>query len=159
MKKKEKVVFFMLIFGLSSCIIQKQIITQPPREIRIKVTRIVQISLTPIPRNTSTPTPTLQPIDSVRTQTAELIGTPIVADSSCFLTAYTQAEINSCSISRKNEMEKQMVWLITTIEENGYPYDSNQDLKNIFTISNRLGRFYKTRMCISVWIKHCGKQW
>jgi hypothetical protein len=119
-----------LVLGLTACMGNTQTATpNPPVLVTVEVTRIVQITTTPVPPKTSTPTSTLKPIDASNTQTAELIGTPIVANIECYLTAITQSDLNSCAASRRDEMEKQMAGLINAVKEGSYPYDSEKELQ------------------------------
>jgi uncharacterized protein YecT (DUF1311 family) len=121
---------FVLVLGLTSCMSNTQTATpNTPVLVTVEVTQIVQITATPVPEKISTPTPTLRPIDASSTQTSELIGTPIVANIECYLTAITQSDLSSCAASRRDEMEKQMAVLINAIKEGSYPYDSEKKLQ------------------------------
>jgi uncharacterized protein YecT (DUF1311 family) len=115
--------------GLTSCSNTQTATPISSVLVTVEVTRIVQITTTPVPPKTSTPTSTLKPIDASNTQTAEVFGTPIVANMECYLTAITQSDLNSCAASRRDEMEKQMAVLINAIKEGSYPYNSEKKLR------------------------------
>lgn len=108
--------FFALILGLNSCSNLQIAIPTSPNVVIVEVTRIVQITTTPVPIETLTPSPTLEPADVSSTQTAKLIGTPIVADMECYWTATTQSDLNNCAVTRNDELEKQMATLINAIK-------------------------------------------
>jgi uncharacterized protein YecT (DUF1311 family) len=114
--KNSYVWFFVLLLGLTSCS-NSQVGNQTFPTVVMEVTRIVQITTTPIPEKTSTPTPTLKPVDAMSTKTSELIGTPIAANWECYETAVTQGDLNNCSNIRRDEMEKQMTGLVNAIKE------------------------------------------
>jgi uncharacterized protein YecT (DUF1311 family) len=115
--------------GLTSCSNTQRATPISSVLVTVEVTRIVPITTTPVPPKTATPTSTLKPIDASNTQTAEVFGTPIVANMECYLTAITQSDLNSCAASRRDEMEKQMAVLINAIKEGSYPYNSEKKLQ------------------------------
>jgi uncharacterized protein YecT (DUF1311 family) len=84
--------------------------------IAVEVTRIVQITTTPILTETITPAPTLDEMDKLRTAIANEIGTPIVASKECYKTAQSQMELNACAGARLQELEKQMTELLKVHE-------------------------------------------
>jgi uncharacterized protein YecT (DUF1311 family) len=92
------------------------------------VTRIIQVTTTPIPTYTSTPAPTLDQMDKGATAIAKEIGTPIVVSDDCYETALTQLEINSCAIGRRTELEKQMSELLKNLDER-YRLYSQEELE------------------------------
>src|SRR5688572_3317000 len=102
---------------LTSCSGSSQSIEITPTAITVEVTRVVQITTTPIPTYTATPAPTLELMDTLATVMAEEIGTPIVVSDDCYETALTQLEMNSCAIERREELEKQMAELLKALEE------------------------------------------
>src|SRR5688500_15513710 len=85
---------------LTSCSSSSQNIETTPTAIRVEVTRIVQITTTPIPTETITPSPTLDEGDIRGTAIAEEIGTPIVASRECYETAQSQRDLNACAGAR-----------------------------------------------------------
>ena len=87
-----------------------------PTAIKVEVTRIVQITTTPIPSTTIAPSPTLDQSDTFATEIAERIGTPIVASDECYHTAQSQRDLNSCAGGRLGELQNQMAKLLTTME-------------------------------------------
>jgi len=89
-----------------------------PVVITMEVTRIVQITTTPIPTETITPSPTLDELDQAATSVAKRIGTPIVAADDCYNTALTQMELNGCADTRLQEVKNRMAELVTAIETN-----------------------------------------
>jgi uncharacterized protein YecT (DUF1311 family) len=56
-------------------------------------------------------------IDASNTQVAERIGTPVVANFDCYMTAMTQGAMNGCAAERRNDMEKRIVEVIDAIKE------------------------------------------
>lgn len=130
--------------GLTSCSSNAQTATPiTPVLVTLEVTRIVQITTTPVPQKTSTPTSTLKPADAASTQSAALIGTPIVANMECYMTAVTQGDLNNCAVTRRDEMEKQMEGLIIVIKEGSYPYDSEKKLQMFLQLQSEWEGFIK----------------
>ena len=84
--------------------------------ITVEVTRIVQITTTPIPTQTVTPAATLGQGDIARTAVAERIGTPIVASTECYETAQSQRELTGCAAARLEKLQNNMAELLTVIE-------------------------------------------
>src|SRR5690606_34523851 len=96
-----------LLFILVSCNqIQKDIKVQNTI-ITVEVTRIIQ----------DTPTPNLEESDIIQTRLANEIGTPIVADASCYETALSQLAMNECAHMRVSELENQMNTILQLIQE------------------------------------------
>jgi len=87
-----------------------------PTVITGAVTRIVQITTTPIPTQTITPAPTLSQGDIARTAIVERIGTPIVASTACYETAQSQRELTGCAAARLEKLQNNMEELIQVIE-------------------------------------------
>lgn len=114
------VCFFALILVLMACKNTSRDVQVLPTPARVEVTRIVQISTTSVPSETFTITPTLKPADASSTRSAEIFGTPIVANMDCYWAATTQSDLNNCALTRKDEMEKQMAGLINAIKERQY---------------------------------------
>ena len=102
--------------------------TPPATIVTIEVTRIVQITTTPIPTNTLTPKPTLNEYDIARTRVANAIGTPIKAND-CYKATDMQADMNNCSNKRRIELELQMNDLVSKVEER---YKKIYNESNIF---------------------------
>jgi uncharacterized protein YecT (DUF1311 family) len=123
-------VFLTCLFGvlLTSCGASSQSIEITPTAITIEVTRIVQVTTTPVPTYTPTPAPTLELMDKLATVTAEEIGTPIVASDDCYETALTQLEMNSCAIGRREALEAEMAKLLKVLEER-YRLYSQEELE------------------------------
>jgi hypothetical protein len=113
---------------LTACSTSSQSSEITPTAIMVEVTRIVQITTTPIPTETTTPAPTLDQMDMGATSIAKEIGTPIVASDDCYETALTQLELNSCAIGRREELEKQLAGLLKNIEER-YRLYSQEELE------------------------------
>jgi uncharacterized protein YecT (DUF1311 family) len=103
---------------LTSCSGSFQRVEVTPIVMTVEVTRIVQITTTPIPTETMTPAPTLDAMDEGGTAVAERIGTPIVAATECYETAQTQSDLNACAGTRLQELQNQMEKLRSTIEVN-----------------------------------------
>ena len=89
---------------------------QPIVVTTVEVTRIAQITTTPVPTYTLTPTTTPDEFERISTHVAESIGTPIIA-SDCYKATDTQDDINNCSNTRRIELELQMSKLVHKIEE------------------------------------------
>src|SRR5215212_3874691 len=102
----------LLVILSTSCSNSSQNIKTTPTAIRVEVTRIVQITTTPIPTITPTLVPTLSHGDIARTAIAEQIGTPIVASENCYQTAQSQRELTACAGARWSELDKQMSELL-----------------------------------------------
>jgi uncharacterized protein YecT (DUF1311 family) len=100
---------------LASCSGSSQRLESAPVVITAEVTRIVQITTTPIPTKTITPAPTLNEGDVARTAIAERIGTPIVAPN-CYETARSQRELNDCAAARLEKLQNSMAELFQVIE-------------------------------------------
>jgi hypothetical protein len=111
---------------LTSCSTSSQGSEITPTAIMVEVTKIVQITTTPIPTETTTPAPTLDQMDMGATAIAKEIGTPIVASDDCYETALTQLELNSCAIGRREELEKQLTGLMKNIEERHRLYSQEE---------------------------------
>jgi len=82
----------------------------------VEVTRVVQITTTPIPTKTITSTPTISPADRSMTAIARQIGTAIVASDECYRTAQTQRDLNTCAARRIEELEIHMAELLKKVE-------------------------------------------
>ena len=108
---------------LTSCSGSSQRIEETPTAMAIEVTRIVQITTTPIPAETITPTPTLSERDTRATAIALEIGTPIVASRECYETAQSQRDLTACAGTRLAELENQMSELLKVLEPR---YDYSQ---------------------------------
>ena len=106
----------LLAVFLASCSASSQSMEVTPISLTVEVTRIVQITTTPIPTETMRPAPTLDAVDQGGTAVAEKIGTPIVASGECYETAKTQMELNACAGTRLQELENRMADLLTAIE-------------------------------------------
>ncbi|HAE59814.1 MAG TPA: hypothetical protein DCG54_10000 [Anaerolineae bacterium] len=134
-----------LIVGLSSC--GKLNTTTPiaPTAVNIEVTRIVQVTTTPLPPKTSTLIATLRPEDWQSTQTAFLVGTPVVASFECYQTAFTQLDMNNCSTARKDELEEKMEELLKALK--GFHSYSEEDLQTFLRFQNEWEDFIQ-RECI-----------
>ena len=95
-----------LFFILVSC-------NQPQKDIEVRnivtveVTRIVQVTLTP----------TLGQLNISKTKVANEIGTPIIADPSCYETAQSQLDLNNCANLRMTGLGIQMNTLLQLIQE------------------------------------------
>jgi uncharacterized protein YecT (DUF1311 family) len=87
-----------------------------PIVMTVEVTRIVQITTTPISTETMTLAPTLDSMDQEGTAVAERIGTPIVTADECYESAQTQSDLNACVGTRLQELENRMAELLTAIE-------------------------------------------
>jgi uncharacterized protein YecT (DUF1311 family) len=118
----------LLVVLLTSCIGSEQSTETTPTAITVEVTRIIQITTTPLPTDTATPAPTLDLTDTLATVLAEEIGTPIVASDDCYETALTQLEMNSCAIGRREELERQMAELLKALEKH-YQLYSQEELE------------------------------
>ena len=101
---------------LTSCSGLSQSREVTPSVVTVEVTRIVEITTTPIPSATITPSPTLDQSDALSTALAERIGTPIVASDECYDTAQSQRDLNGCAGARLTELQNQMSKLVSTIE-------------------------------------------
>jgi hypothetical protein len=101
---------------LTCCSGSYQSIEVTPTVITVEVTRIVQITTTPIPTATITPAPTLSEGDIARTGVAWEIGTPIVASEECYRTAQSQRDLNACAGARLEELKKYMAELFKSLE-------------------------------------------
>ena len=109
---------------LTSCSVSSQSMAVTPPVITAEVTRIVQITTTPIPTATITPSPTLDQYDRAATQIAQRIGTPIVASRACYETAQSQRDLNGCAGTRLGELQSHMAELLSRIEahyQQNYP--------------------------------------
>jgi uncharacterized protein YecT (DUF1311 family) len=134
-----------LTVGLSSCGNLNATTPMPPVAINIEVTQIVQVTTTPLHPKTPTPVATLKPEDWQSTQTALLVGTPIVANFECYQTAFTQLDMNNCSIARKDEMEEKMDELLSAVK---YLHSySEEDLQIFLQFQNEWEDFIQ-RECI-----------
>lgn len=120
--------FVCLIVFLASCSPTQQKAEIRPTIITVEITKLVQITNTPVPQPSSTLTPTLEPIHARATSYAEMIGTPIVATEECYETAFTQQEMNSCAAYRESGLEKEMEKLVNALQER-YKRGSEKDLK------------------------------
>ena len=87
-----------------------------PAVITVEVTRIFQVTTTPIPTATLSPSPTLDPSDVFSTQIAARIGTPIVASKECYETAQSQRDLSGCAGARLAELQDHMAKLLSRIE-------------------------------------------
>jgi uncharacterized protein YecT (DUF1311 family) len=105
----------LFILLLASCSISSKSKNANPSVTTVEVTRIVQITTTPIFTETVTPALTLNAMDQSATA-AEQIGTPIFANDDCYKTAQTQSDLNVCAVTRLKELESQMGDLLTAIE-------------------------------------------
>jgi uncharacterized protein YecT (DUF1311 family) len=101
---------------LTSCNGSSQRLESTPVIITAEITRIVQITTTPIPTLTITPVPTLSEGDIARTAIAERIGTPIVASTECYETAQSQRELTGCAAERLEKLQNNMEELLKVIE-------------------------------------------
>src|SRR5688572_11175945 len=101
---------------LTSCSASSQRLESTPVIITAEVTRIVQITTTPIPTQTITPPPTLSEGEIARTAIAERIGTPIVASEECYQTALSQRDLNGCAAARLEKLQNNMAELLKVIE-------------------------------------------
>src|SRR5688572_23307464 len=90
----------LFVVFLTSCTGSSQSMDVTPMVMTVEVTRIVQITTTPITTETMTPPPPLDAIDQGGTAVAERIGTPIVAATECYETAQTQSDLNACAGTR-----------------------------------------------------------
>ena len=114
----------LLIVLLTSCNGSSQSIEITPTAIKVEVTRIVQITTTPIPTATITLSPTLDQYDRAATQIAQRIGTPIIASRACYETAQSQRDLNGCAGTRLGELQSHMAELLDRIEahyQQNYP--------------------------------------
>jgi len=105
---------FTLLF--TSCSGYSQVVEITPTVITVEITRIVQITTTPVPTETVTPAPTLDAMDIGGTAVAKEIGTPIVASKECYRTAQTQSELNGCAGGRLQELDNHMSELLKSLE-------------------------------------------
>lgn len=101
---------------LASCSESSQRVEVTPTALSVEVTRIVQITTTPIPTITLTTEPTRSPGDAARTAVAEEIGTPIVASEECYRTAQSQRELTACAGTRLTELDQHMSELLKVLE-------------------------------------------
>ena len=101
---------------LTSCSGSSQSLELTPVVVTVEVTRIIQITTTPIPTQTITPAPTLSQGDIARTAIAERIGTPIVASTECYETAQSQRELTGCAAARLEKLQNNMDELLKVIE-------------------------------------------
>lgn len=108
--------FVCLFVFLASCSPTQQKVEIHPTIITVEITKLVQITTTPVPQPSNTPTPTLEPRYAQATFRSELIGTPIVATDECFETAVTQQEMNGCAGSRVSGLEKEMEKLVNALQ-------------------------------------------
>jgi uncharacterized protein YecT (DUF1311 family) len=106
----------LIVLLLTSCNGLSQDMEVAPTVITVEVTRIVQITTTPIPTQTITPAPTLSQGDIARTAIAERIGTPIVASTECYETAQSQRELTGCAAARLEKLQNNMAELLKVIE-------------------------------------------
>ena len=110
------VLTYLFAVFLASCSGPSQSMEVTPIVLTVEVTRIVQITTTPIPTEERRSAPTLDTIDQGGTSVAERIGTPIVASDECYETARTQMDLNACAGTRLQELENRMAELVTAIE-------------------------------------------
>lgn len=143
--KNSYVWFFALVLGLTSCSNSPTVTQASPTAIVVEVTRIVQITTTPIPQKTSTPTSTPNIVDLGSTAVAKVVGTPIKANIRCYETAANQGDLNNCALTRKDEMEKQMAGLINAIKERRYY--SRAELQTFLRFQSEWENFIK-RECV-----------
>jgi hypothetical protein len=101
---------------LTSCSGSSQSLESTAVFITAEVTRIVQITTTPIPTQTITPAPTLSEGDIARTAIAERIGTPMIASTECYETAQSQRELTGCAAARLEKLRSNMEELLKVIE-------------------------------------------
>jgi hypothetical protein len=101
---------------LASCSGSSKIVEATPVVITVEVTRIIQITTSPIPTQMLTPTPTLTQGDIARTAIAKMIGTPIVASAECYETAQSQRELTGCAAARLEKLQNNMDELLKVIE-------------------------------------------
>ena len=113
---------------LASCNDVSQSAKTTPIIITIEVTKIVQITTTPIPTTSITPSPTLRPFDVISTTVADEIGTPIVASRECYEIAQTQFEINQCAAERMQKLHDNMTELLNIVEKH-YKKHSQEELE------------------------------
>jgi uncharacterized protein YecT (DUF1311 family) len=109
----------------------------------LKVTKIVQITTTPIPKNTATFVPTLDPLGVVATQIAKAIGTPIVAKEECYKEASNQTEIDSCVAIRRESMETQMAEMVKSLQER-YLLNSQEKSQKFLDLQSEWRSFSKS---------------
>ncbi len=107
---------------LASCSLVPQNIESSPTVITVEVTRIFQVTTTPVPTNIPTGTPTLAERDVDATAIAQEIGTPIVASWDCYDTAHSQRDLNGCAAARLGELEQQMAKLVKVREAQYQPH-------------------------------------
>ncbi len=89
-----------------------------PVVITAEVTKLVQITTTPLPQHTPTAIPTLERVYAEATDISRRIGTPIVANDECFQDdSLTQSGLNGCAATQLAEMEDQMAEIIKKLEE------------------------------------------
>ena len=131
---------------LASCSNTSQSKDAKPSIITVEVTRIVQITTTPIFTETSMPTPTSSAMDQSATAIAERIGTPIVADDKCYKNAQTQSDLNICASTRQEELESQMEDLVSTIETH-YQEKLPEELET-FQIFHKEWEDFSNRECL-----------
>lgn len=118
----------LLVVLLAACTLVPQNIEKPSTVITVEVTRIVQITTTPVPTNIPTSTPTLAKKDVDATAIAQEIGTPIVASWACYETAQSQRDLNDCAAARLGKLEQQMAELVKAREVQ-YQQDFLEGLK------------------------------
>ena len=87
----------------------------PATVVTVEVTKIVQITTTPIPTMTLTPTLTPNDFQISGTHVANAIGTPIKANF-CYKATDKQGDMNDCSNRRRMELELQMSGLVNKVE-------------------------------------------
>ena len=108
---KSTIIFsFLFAIFFTSCSGSFKNLESTPIINTVEVTRIVQITTTPIP------TSTFSQMDIAETALAESIGTPIVASTECYKTAQSQRELNSCAAARLEKLQNNMEELIKIIE-------------------------------------------
>ncbi len=107
---------------LASCSLVPKSIEEHPSAITVEVTRIVQVTTTPVPTNIPTGTPTLAKRDADATAIAQEIGTPIVASWDCYETAQSQRDLNECAAARLEQLKQQMAELIKIREAQYQPH-------------------------------------
>ncbi len=112
----------LVVVLLASCSLVPQNIEKPPTAITVVVTRIFQVTTTPVPTKILTSTATLDESDVDATAIAQEIGTPIIASSECYETAQSQRDLNDCAGARLEELEKQMAELVKVFEAHYQQY-------------------------------------
>ena len=109
---------YLFVVILTACSTSAQGMEVTPIVNTVEVTRIVQVTTSPMPIKTRTPAPTLDEMDKGSTAVAKRIGTPIVAPLDCYRTAMTQMELTACAGTRLQGVETQMSKLLKILETN-----------------------------------------